>query len=853
MELNDIWLVNPDRSAPVLAAKLKESFHRHHKNGKNRPLARAIAETFKKDLLIGAAGALMGNMFMVFMPFVVKYLIAFAGRAYIAQHVGGPSPHIGEGVGLVVAITVMQIISSICNNQFMYRGMVVGGQSRAALISLLFEKALTISGRAKAGGNALKDLPPGVKPGSKEEKEFLAEKLESEESKNDSKNDSKKDKKKDKKGKKPKEPDNQGWSNGRIVNLMSVDTYRIDQAFGWFHMLWVTPIMLVVTIVLLLINLTYSALVGIALFFISVPVMGMAVRAMFQRRRKVNKITDQRITLIQEVFQAIRFVKFYSWETNFLERIHTFRKREIRTIQVMLSIRNAIMAIGISIPTFASMLAFVTFSLTNHPLNPAPVFSSLALFNLLRMPLTLLPMVLGLVTDALASIDRIEKFLLAEDGDDTIIFCENGDTALELRDAEFTWEQSSPPGPEEEPKKGPGKGQRHSKGMFDKKKVEAAVSAKPESGKPEIESSVTTTEETNNDALQKAPFRVQNLNITINRGEFVAIVGGVGSGKSSLLSAIAGEMRQTYGKVMITGTRAFCTQSAWIQNATVQDNITFGKPYDKQRFNQVVEACSLRPDLEALPNGSATEIGERGINLSGGQKQRVNLARAIYFDADVILMDDPLSAVDAHVGRHILEYALCGLLKDKCRVLATHQLHVLYRCDRIIMMNEGQITAYDTFANLMANNVEFQRMMDTVENEEKKEEEEEEAEIEEKGTVELKKIKSIKEAGEALMQDEDRAVKGVSFKIYIEYFKATGSVLLIPLTILILIIAQGAQILTNLWLAWWTSNKFQLSMGVYVSTLLTFLLFYLILTGFRLRYTAVLVLHNQSLCLFSRS
>jgi len=170
------------------------------------------------------------------------------------------------------------------------------------------------------------------------------------------------------------------------------------------------------------------------------------------------------------------------------------------------------------------------------------------------------------------------------------------------------------------------------------------------------------------------------------------------------------------------------------------------------------------------------------------------------------------------------------------------------------MMNEGQITAYDTFANLMANNVEFQRMMDTVENEEKKEEEEEEeAEIEEKGTVELKKIKSIKEAGEALMQDEDRAVKGVSFKIYIEYFKATGSVLLIPLTILILIIAQGAQILTNLWLAWWTSNKFQLSMGVYVSTLLTFLLFYLILTGFRLRYTAVLVLHNQSLCLFSRS
>lgn len=213
-----------------------------------------------------------------------------------------------------------------------------------------------------------------------------------------------------------------------------------------------------------------------------------------------------------------------------------------------------------------------------------------------------------------------------------------------------------------------------------------------------------------------------------------------------------------------------------------------------------------------LPNGDATEIGERGITISGGQKQRLNIARAIYFDADIVLMDDPLSAVDAHVGRHIMDNAILGLLKDKCRILATHQLWVLNRCDRIIWMDGGKIQAVDTFDNLMANDSGFRHLMETTAVEEKKEEEP--AAVEEKTAEGDKKKK--KKRGQGLMQAEERAVSSVPWSVYTGYIRASGSILNAPLTIMVLLISQGANIMTSLWLSYWTSNRFGLSTGVYI-------------------------------------
>lgn len=217
-----------------------------------------------------------------------------------------------------------------------------------------------------------------------------------------------------------------------------------------------------------------------------------------------------------------------------------------------------------------------------------------------------------------------------------------------------------------------------------------------------------------------------------------------------------------------------------------------------------------------LPDGDATEIGERGITISGGQKQRLNIARAIYFDSDIVIMDDPLSAVDAHVGRHIFDNAILGLLKDKCRILATHQLWVLNRCDRIIWMEGGKIQAVDTFNNLMAEHAGFQQLMETTAVEEKKEDgEDEEAGVAEDKTAALRKDKKKKKSP-GLMQAEERAVASVPWSVYGQYVKASGTIFSAPLIFLALIASQGANIATSLWLSWWTSDNFGFTTGVYI-------------------------------------
>ena len=809
LELNDIWLVNPDRSVTVLADRLQVSFNKRVARGDKYPLLWSMHETFKTEFTIGGLCGLTSSIFQVISPFTLRFLITFATEAYYAQHNGTPAPGIGRGVGLVLAVTIMQMIQSLATSHFIYRGMLVGGQVRGVLIAVIFEKATKLSGRAKAGGRAIEgsndhQSAENEKDAASVKENFVKRFME----------------KKLSPGGGPQRQENTtegisgdgvGWGNGRIVNLMSTDTYRVDVASGMFHLLWTGPTAMIITLVLLLINLTYSALAGFALLVIGTPLMTRAIKSLFVRRRAINKITDQRVSLTQEILQAVRFVKYFGWESSFLTRIGEIRKQEIVSIQILLAIRNAINAVSMSLPIFASMLAFITYSLSNHALNPAPIFSSLALFNSLRLPLNLLPLVVGQVTDAWASLGRIQDFLLSEEQSDDFIWDMEGKNAIVLKNSDFTWERTATQDPD--------------KGVLNRKDAKLAKKAEKAKRKAEKEERATIKAdtrpevsegvETSSTMTHVEPFRLHDMNFSIGRNELVAVIGGVGSGKSSLLAALAGDMRKTSGQATMGATRAFCPQYAWIQNATVRDNILFGKPMNQHWYEEVIEACALRPDLEMLPNGDLTEIGERGITVSGGQKQRLNIARAIYFNTDMVLMDDPLSAVDAHVGRHIFDNAICGLLKDKCRILATHQLHVLSRCDRVIWMQDGHIETIDTFNNLMKFNEGFQKMMATTAQEETIEEEEvtNEDEIE----VEKKDMKTKKsKKGKALMQQEERQVKSVSWSVYLAYVRSSGSIWFGPLVLLLLITQQGANIATSLWLSWWTSNKFGFGTGQYI-------------------------------------
>lgn len=814
LELNDIWDVNPDRSTDVLAPKLSASFERRVARGDQYPLVGAMYETFKFEFNLGGVLSLIASVLQVVAPFTLRYLISFATQAYIAQYRGTPGPNIGRGIGLVIGITLMQILQSMCINHYIYRGQIVGAQVRGVLITVIFEKAMRISARARAGGRAIEDQEKSAQAAMQaktvKEKENFVKRLISKKFTAKSGPHAAADRGKGIAG------DGAGWGSGRIVNLMSTDTYRIDQASGMFHMIWTSPVAIVITLVVLLVNLTYSALSGFALLVIGIPFLTKAIKFLFHRRREINKITDQRVSLTQEILSAVRFVKYFGWESSFLGRIGEIRKREIRKIQVLLAVRNAINAVSMSLPIFASFLSFITYSLTQHVLNPAPIFSSLALFNSLRLPLSLLPMVISQVIDAWSSVGRIQEFLTAEEQSDDFIWDMDGPKAVSLTDADFTWERTVTQSAEKLPPGAKGKG--HSTGKPNNKRFSKEQSQNADRARASEDKEPTQSPLNDNasDKTEVEPFKLHDIDLSIGRGELIAVIGGVGSGKSSLLAALAGDMRKTKGSVTIGASRAFCPQYAWIQNASVRENIIFGKDYDRKWYDAVIDACALRPDLEILPNSDMTEIGERGITVSGGQKQRLNIARAIYFNSDLILMDDPLSAVDAHVGRHIFDNAICGLLAGKCRILATHQLHVLSRCDRIVWMDDGHIRSVDTFANLMENDEGFQKMMASTAQEEKVEEElevnEDEIEDEKK---DMKRRKAAKR-GAALMQAEERAVKSVSWGVYAAYIRASGSIFFGPLVILLLIVSQGANIVTSLWLSWWTSDKFGMSRGQYI-------------------------------------
>ena len=743
-------------------------------------------ETFFVEFWVGGFLNLVATVISVLSPFTLRFLIQFATDAYVANTRGLPPPPISRGLGLAFGICAMQICQSLGISNFLYRGMTVGGQSRAALIIVIFEKAMRISERARAGTGKNKILAtggdgdqPSTKNKTKREKKKKTKPLRAPAGVMDTLQAS-------------------GWPNGRIFNLMSVDTSRIDLANGMLHMVWTAPLQCVISLVLLLINLSYSALAGFALLVIGAPLLTRVVRSVFRRRKAINDITDNRVSLTQEVLQNVRFVKLFGWESSFLNRLRDIRAPEIRSIQILLAIKNGINAVALSLPVFASMLSFITYSLTNNDLAPAEVFSSLALFNGLRFPLTLFPMVLGQVIDAWSSVKRIQEFLLEEEAKEEAIWEPKGEYALELKNASFTWEKTQ--NVKNELNDGP-------KGK--------ATGGSPRADSPQERRSTNYTRPVVDYGEKETPFQISDLNLQIGRNELVAVIGTVGSGKSSLLAALAGDMRRTTGDVILGASRALCPQYAWIQNATVRSNVIFGKEIDMEWYEQVIEACALKPDLEMLPAGDLTEIGERGITISGGQKQRLNIARAIYFDADVVIMDDPLSAVDAHVGRQIFDKAIMQLLKDKARILATHQLWVLSRCDKIVWMDSGRIHAIDTFENLIREHTGFKSLMESTASEDAKQDGGKAAETdveEDEKNVDQKSRKS----GAALMQAEEKPVDSIPWSTYGAYVKASGSIVNAPLLLGLLVISQGANIVTSLWLSWWTGNKFGYSRGIYM-------------------------------------
>ncbi|OBA23299.1 hypothetical protein METBIDRAFT_29808, partial [Metschnikowia bicuspidata var. bicuspidata NRRL YB-4993] len=502
----------------------------------------------------------------------------------------------------------------------------------------------------------------------------------------------------------------------------------------------------------------------------------------------------------------------------------------------MQMIRNMIVSVAMSLTLFASMASFlVVYATLGSTKSPADIFSSVSLFNSLTQQVFMLPLALSTAADAVIGIQRVGGFLAAEEADiealktevrpEMIEYMDKKDLSVKISNATFKWDSYLKENSEAE--------SNDSSSISDEKSSTAKENLEPaELGKLEETSSSSS------ELLEATIFHsLRNIDLEVKKGEFIAITGLIGTGKSSLLNAIAGFMSRKEGSIDIVGSLLLCGVP-WIQNTTVKDNILFGNPLDEKKYQDVIYACSLESDLEILPAGDQTEIGERGITLSGGQKARINLARAVYAETDIILLDDVLSAVDARVGKHIVNSCLMGLMVNRTRILATHQLSLIGDADRIVFLKGDGTIEVGLMDDLKLRVPEFRELMAyNAETEEEDEEEEDLDEVDADKEFIAKQVTrqstiideeaahhdydANKDKDGRLIIEEARAVNAISFSIIRDYVKYGSGIFkhysIVPLIMCLTILAVFCQLFTNTWLSFWTELKFSgKSNGFYI-------------------------------------
>ncbi|GJP59749.1 hypothetical protein CLOP_g15118 [Closterium sp. NIES-67] len=449
---------------------------------------------------------------------------------------------------------------------------------------------------------------------------------------------------------------------GEIVNYMALDVQRVADMMFQLNNLWTLPLQILLALLLLHVTVgPAGTLAGVAtmvvMMWLQLVVAGQARECQKER----TAWQDLRLKATTEALNNMKVIKLHAWEGRFLEQIEDYRAEEA----AWLARYNYLMAANIVLlwmspllvasATFAACVAF------QEPLSAASIFTAIATFRILQEPLRSFPDVLSSISQALVSLDRLARYQSAQEIEVTAVSWlspEDTEDAVFVDGGAFTWDLPPP------------------------------------------------------HLLHMHRPTLRGIGMQIGRGARVAICGPVGSGKSSLLSCILGEMHKLSGIVQVAGTIAHVPQTPWIQNGTIRDNVTFGLQMNRALYERVLRVCALAADLAVLPRGDETEIGERGINLSGGQKQRIQVARAVYHDADIYLLDDPFSSVDTATGSMIFDECVLGLLGAKTVLFVTNQLEFLPAADLILVMRDGEIVQAGQYEELQRAGTDFSLLMD---------------------------------------------------------------------------------------------------------------------------------------------
>eukprot|EP00644_Phytophthora_capsici_P002763 jgi/Phyca11/10801/fgenesh1_pm.PHYCAscaffold_55_\ len=685
-----------------------------------------------KPSLVWALGKAFGLKFVVagFLKLIHDSL-QFVGPMIIKDiiaYLSDPTAPLSEGLTYAAVIFVSGVVQSFALRQYFFYCYETGMQFRSAIVTAVFEKSMVLSAAAR-----------------------------------------------------------QQRTSGEITNLMSIDAQRLQDMTPYLHAVWYAAFQIIVSCVLLWQQIGVATFAGVAVILLIIPLMTVISKAMRKLQQRLMQVKDERIKICVEVLSGIKVVKLKAWENSFGQRVMKFRDEELARLRTYVFARSGSNTIFSFVPSLVTVVSFSAYVLLGHTLDVGTALTSLALFNILRFPLFMLPQVLNNVVEASVSFDRLRSYFLAEErvkvgeGDLT-------DVGISVQGADFKWDAAPP---SEDKKTG------------DKKEEEEAL--------------VTPVAE--------GPT-LRHIDFSAKKGELHAIVGHVGSGKSTLLSGFLGDARCSAGSVAYRGKVAYVSQQPFIQNATVRDNITFGLPFNAEKYE------------EAL----------RGINLSGGQRTRVAIARAVYQDADIYLLDDILSAVDSHVGADIFNECIKKTLKSKLVVLVTHSLSFVSQCDQITVIADGRIAEHGSYKTLMAKkNLLAQMVSNYVESENEEDEVNEtsaesledcadasdeedlaitgrrkssESRMHRRSRLSMRSDDSqagIEEEGQ-LMVEEDRSVGDVSWSVYRVWINAFGGMCAAFMVVLGFFAAQGLTLLATVWISYWSeeASKYPDSQMYYV-------------------------------------
>ncbi|XP_031488067.1 ABC transporter C family member 8 [Nymphaea colorata] len=548
-------------------------------------------------------------------------------------------------------------------------------------------------------------------------------------------------------------------SAGEIVNYVAVDAYRLGEFPWWFHTGWTSPLQLLFAIAILFAYARWATIPGLVPVAFAIFLNFPYAKLMQNCQTCFMDAQDERLRAMSEILNSIKIIKLQVWEEKFKNLIGTLRASEFKWLSSVQFNKTYNTVLYWMSPTFVSAAIIAGCAMfAGTPLNAATIFTILSTMRVMAEPVRMLPEAICILIQVKVSLDRLDRFLI--DDELELIARDDGqisDSSVEINEGTFSWE--------------------------------------PDAHTPTL----------------------RGISLAVRRGEKIAVCGAVGAGKSSLLQAILGEMPRLSGSVKLYGSVAYVAQIAWIQSGTVRDNVLFGKEMDKSKYEKAIKSCALDKDIENFAHGDLTEIGERGLNLSGGQKQRIQLARAVYNDADVYLLDDPFSAVDAHTAATLFNDCVMTALKKKTVILVTHQVEFLSDIDRVLVMEGGKVTQCGSYYELLKAGMAFEMLVTahkeamTVLNPTtcrwSKEVEKPNLCDSQIGRLQVTQencegdIPDKEVPKMQLTQDEEKEIGDLGLKPYLDYLRVSRG----HLSFLLVILSQGTfvvlQILSTYWLA----------------------------------------------------